>query len=175
MDPVLALPRRVRAGGRSILEALPGGALSGRVGRAQRFAEIVEEGLPWAYLGWVSYVSEDWRRRLVVRSDDWARLEYARLWQATEGADKLDRLLALNIETYLLDDLLVKTDRTSMAHGLEVRSPFLDTDLVEFAIRLAPSLKVRGLSLKRVLKRARLGSLARRYLEAAEARFRSAA
>jgi asparagine synthase (glutamine-hydrolysing) len=67
-------------------------------------------------------------------------------------------LLALNIETYLLDDLLVKMDRTSMAHGLEVRSPFLDTELVEFAARLAPSLKVRGLSLKRVLKRA-LGDL----------------
>jgi asparagine synthase (glutamine-hydrolysing) len=133
---------------------LPAGALRGRVGRAQRFAEIVEEGLPRAYLGWVSYVSENWRRRLLVRSDDWARLDYARLWRATEGAGKLDRLLALNIGTYLLDDLLVKTDRTSMAHSLEVRSPFLDTDLVEFASRLAPSLKVRGLSLKRVLKHA---------------------
>jgi asparagine synthase (glutamine-hydrolysing) len=45
-------------------------------------------------------------------------------------------------------------DRTSMAHGLEVRSPFLDTELVEFASRLAPALKLRGMSLKRVLKRA---------------------
>ncbi len=41
-----------------------------------------------------------------------------------------------------------------MAHGLEVRSPFLDTELLEFAMRLAPGLKARGLSLKRVLKRA---------------------
>jgi asparagine synthase (glutamine-hydrolysing) len=45
-------------------------------------------------------------------------------------------------------------DRTSMAHGLEVRSPFLDVELLEFATRLSPSLKVRGFSLKRVLKRA---------------------
>jgi asparagine synthase (glutamine-hydrolysing) len=66
----------------------------------------------------------------------------------------LDRLLALNIDTYLADDLLVKADRTSMAHGLEVRSPFLDTQLVEFATLLKPGLKARGLSLKRVLKRA---------------------
>jgi len=66
----------------------------------------------------------------------------------------LDRLLALNIDTYLLDDLLVKMDRTSMAHGLEVRTPFLDVELLEFASRLSPSLKVRGFSLKRVLKRA---------------------
>ena len=63
---------------------------------------------------------------------------YADAWQATAGARPLDRLLALNIDTYLLDDLLVKTDRMSMAHGLEVRSPFLDTALVEFAVRLAP-------------------------------------
>src|SRR3954452_17099132 len=41
-----------------------------------------------------------------------------------------------------------------MAHGLEVRSPFLDTELLQFAARLAPRLKLRGLSLKRVLKRA---------------------
>ena len=41
-----------------------------------------------------------------------------------------------------------------MAHGLEVRSPFLDTELLQFATRLAPGLKLRGLSLKRVLKRA---------------------
>ena len=41
-----------------------------------------------------------------------------------------------------------------MAHGLEVRSPFLDTELIEFAARLPPHLKVRGLSLKRVLKHA---------------------
>jgi asparagine synthase (glutamine-hydrolysing) len=64
----------------------------------------------------------------------------------------MDRLLALNIETYLVDDLLVKMDRTSMAHGLEVRSPFLDRELVEFAAKLPPGLKARGLSLKRVLK-----------------------
>jgi asparagine synthase (glutamine-hydrolysing) len=66
----------------------------------------------------------------------------------------LDRLLRLNIDTYLVDDLLVKMDRTSMAHSLEVRSPFLDTALVEFAAQLSPSHKARGLSLKRVLKHA---------------------
>ena len=60
----------------------------------------------------------------------------------------------MNVETYLLDDLLVKADRMSMAHGLEVRSPFLDTELLELALRLPPSSKARGLSLKRVLKAA---------------------
>jgi asparagine synthase (glutamine-hydrolysing) len=151
---VLALPRPLRVGGQRVLDALPPTGLRGRIGRAQRFAAMVEQGMPWAYLGWISYIQEDWRRRLLARPDDWAREDYRRLWDGLAGARPLDRLLALNIDTYLLDDLLVKMDRTSMAHGLEVRSPFLDTELLEFATRLAPSLKLRGLSLKRVLKRA---------------------
>jgi asparagine synthase (glutamine-hydrolysing) len=55
--------------------------------------------------------------------------------------------------TYLLDDLLVKVDRMAMAHGLEVRSPLLDTDLVAFGLSLPSWDKAIGLSLKRVLKK----------------------
>jgi asparagine synthase (glutamine-hydrolysing) len=154
VDRVLAVPGPLRRAGKRALDAIPSTGLHGRVGRAQRFAALVDEGMPWAYLGWISYVPEAWRRRLLPGADAWARADYALLWSSLAGAKPLDQLLALNIETYLVDDLLVKMDRTSMAHGLEVRSPFLDTELVEFAVRLAPSLKLRGLSLKRVLKRA---------------------
>ncbi len=56
-----------------------------------------------------------------------------------QGAHPLDRLLDLNLRTYLLDDLLVKADRTSMAHGLEVRSPLLDIDLLAYTARLHPA------------------------------------
>ena len=84
----------------------------------------------------------------------WAA-RYRAAWEETEGsAAFLDRLLSLNIGTYLLDDLLPKVDRMAMAHGLEVRSPFLDTRLAEFAARLPAGHKVRGLSSKRVLKAA---------------------
>jgi asparagine synthase (glutamine-hydrolysing) len=154
VDRLLRIPGPVRRVGERTIAALPSEALKGRVGRAQRLAATVEEGMPWAYLGWVSYVPERWRRRLLRVTDDWGREDYARRWGATAGARPLDRLLALNLETYLVDDLLVKADRMSMAHGLEVRSPFLDTKLLEFATSLAPGLKLRGLSLKRVLKHA---------------------
>jgi asparagine synthase (glutamine-hydrolysing) len=159
VDRFLNMPRPLRTTGRRLLATLPASALRGRVGRAQRFSVEVEDGMPWAYLGWISYVPERWRQRLLTDPDDWARRDYARLWHESAGAHPLDRLLALNLGTYLPDDLLVKMDRTSMAHSLEVRSPFLETELVEFALRLAPSLKVRGLSLKRVLKRAVAGLL----------------
>lgn len=68
------------------------------------------------------------------------------------GTTSLSRSLAANFDTYLPEDLLVKADRCSMAHGLELRSPFLDRDLVEFAARLPDSLKVRRGTLKWVLK-----------------------
>jgi asparagine synthase (glutamine-hydrolysing) len=68
--------------------------------------------------------------------------------------DLLGRLQALTIGTYLLDDLLVKVDRVSMAHGLEVRSPFLDPDLVGFGLSLPSRQKSLGMSMKRILKKA---------------------
>ncbi len=154
VDATRRVPGLTGAPARRWLNALPSSGLRGRVGKAQRFAETVGQDLPLAYLGWVGYISEPWRQRLLLAPDDWARDLYCSQWQSTRGARPLDRVLALNFETYLVDDLLVKADRMSMAHGLEVRSPFLDTELVEFAVRLKPTLKARGLSLKRVLKRA---------------------
>jgi asparagine synthase (glutamine-hydrolysing) len=72
----------------------------------------------------------------------------------TEGAEPLARLQDLDLGVYLVDDLLVKTDRSSMAHSLELRVPFLDQRVAEFALGLATPLKVRGLAKKRLLRRA---------------------
>jgi asparagine synthase (glutamine-hydrolysing) len=124
-----------------------------------RFAEMAENGMPDAYLEWVSYIDNPTRQGLLEQPDDWARREYAEEWRSTEGLHPLDRVLELNLRTYLLDDLLIKADRMSMAHGLEVRSPFLDVELASFAIQLAPRLKLGRLSLKRVLKHAMRGEL----------------
>jgi asparagine synthase (glutamine-hydrolysing) len=57
-----------------------------------------------------------------------------------------------DLHHYLIDDILVKVDVASMAHGLEVRSPFLDTALVEWAVALPASSKVWGNELKALLK-----------------------
>src|SRR5439155_230822 len=58
--------------------------------------------------------------------------------------DPLNRILYVDLKTYLADDILVKVDRMSMAHGLEVRAPFLDHRLVEMVARLAGRTKVPG-------------------------------
>jgi len=69
-------------------------------------------------------------------------------------ATLLSRLLYLNARTYLLDDLLPKMDRMTMAHGLEGRSPLLDRDLLELAAQLPDGLKRRGGRGKLALKKA---------------------
>lgn len=149
-----ALPRPMQRAVLGALERLPAGGLHGRVGSLQRFARVAERGLPDAYRSWISYVGEADRRSLLDGHYEGGMESYQRIWNSSRGAETLNRLLDLNLRTYLLDDLLVKADRMSMAHGLEVRSPFLDHDLLEFSNRLRPRLKIRGITLKRVLRAA---------------------
>jgi asparagine synthase (glutamine-hydrolysing) len=60
----------------------------------------------------------------------------------------------VDLGTYLVDDLLVKTDRASMAHSLEARVPFLDSVVTNFALSLPSRHKVRGLRKKVLLRKA---------------------
>lgn len=77
-----------------------------------------------------------------------------RSWAARTGLHWAERAMATDLDTYLSDDLVAKVDVTSMAHGLEVRSPLLDHVLMERSARLVPSLKLHGREHKVLLKRA---------------------
>jgi asparagine synthase (glutamine-hydrolysing) len=79
---------------------------------------------------------------------------YRERYAETAGAEPLARFQDVDLGIYLVDDLLVKTDRSSMAHSLELRVPFLDQRVAEFAFDLATPLKVRGTAKKRLLRRA---------------------
>jgi asparagine synthase (glutamine-hydrolysing) len=76
----------------------------------------------------------------------------------------LERYLRVDQSYYLPDDILYKTDRMSMAHSLEVRPPFLDHRIVEFAASLPQDLKIRGLKQKYLLKELMRGKLPERIL-----------
>jgi asparagine synthase (glutamine-hydrolysing) len=150
--------QRLPDGGRRFVQrttaALPGDALRGRVRSAQRFVRAAELGLPGAYRSWLAFFTDPARRAALPGASEWAVDDYERVWGQTAGRPPLDRLLDLNLRTYLVDDLLVKADRMSMAHGLEVRSPLLDLDLLTLAGSLPPAMKLRGWDRKRVLKAA---------------------
>ena len=72
------------------------------------------------------------------------------LWESSTWFP--EQMMLLDSVSYLPDDLLTKVDRSSMSCGLEVRAPFLDSRLIEFALRLPPKQKISGLSSKVVLK-----------------------
>ncbi|MEJ7583466.1 MAG: asparagine synthase (glutamine-hydrolyzing), partial [Acidimicrobiales bacterium] len=156
----LALERlgRLPVGGRQalagVLRRLPGPLLGGRRASVDRLMSQVGAGLPGAFLSWTSFVPSHWRAQLCPDGSTWGDEDYASVWESTAGAPTLDRLLLLTLRTYLLDDLLPKVDRMTMAHGLEVRSPFLDRDLVDLVLRLPPAFKLKGWSRKRILKEA---------------------
>jgi asparagine synthase (glutamine-hydrolysing) len=76
----------------------------------------------------------------------------------------LDALLLTDFLMYLQDDLLTKVDRASMAASLEVRAPFLHHPLVEYVASLPASMKLRGFTSKRILKKALAGHLSRETL-----------
>ena len=75
------------------------------------------------------------------------------------GHGTLTSVLDAEFHTKMVDDFLCNEDRTSMAHGLEVRVPFLDRDLVEFAWSIPSRLKMRGNTTKHLFRRAMSGML----------------
>jgi asparagine synthase (glutamine-hydrolysing) len=73
-------------------------------------------------------------------------------YRASRARAVVDRLLDVDVHTYLPGDLLVKMDIAAMAHSLEVRSPLLDQDFMQTVARLPASAKVSGRVTKRILK-----------------------
>ncbi|MDX6452132.1 MAG: hypothetical protein QOH16_2181 [Gaiellaceae bacterium] len=99
--------------------------------------------------------SADARAELTGRSSDFdPLLGYRERFAETEGHELLTRLQDVDFGLYLVDDLLTKTDRASMAWSLEARVPFMDTVVSNFAFSLPVKHKVRGFSKKRLLRKA---------------------
>ncbi len=94
---------------------------------------------------------DDWRDRFrAINTADWI----ANVFDEAHASSFLDRTLHAEHATYLAGDLLPKTDRMTMAHSVEARSPFLDVEWVEWTARLPESFKVRHLRGKWLLKTA---------------------
>jgi asparagine synthase (glutamine-hydrolysing) len=83
----------------------------------------------------------------------------------TNSGDALNRLMRVDLMTQMPNDLLMLTDKMTMAASLECRVPLLNHELVELAARVPASLRIEGSNLKALLKRALDGVLPRRILE----------
>jgi asparagine synthase (glutamine-hydrolysing) len=128
--------------------------------RAKTTFQALARGAMDAYLHGVSVSSDDMRAALFsskFRRDlqgYGAGEVFAGHARGKTFEDPLALVQYLDYKTYLPGDILTKVDRASMAHSLEVRTPFLDYEFVEWAARLPSSVKLRGGEGKHVLKEA---------------------
>jgi asparagine synthase (glutamine-hydrolysing) len=141
---------------RPLVERLPSSSRKASLDyRAKRFVRAAPLPPLERHHGWKEIFSPDVRAELRGVRSDFDPVDVLRVrFDETEGAELLARLQDVDVGTYLVDDLLVKTDRASMAHSLEARVPFLDTVVSNFAYALPTRHKVRGLSKKRLLRKA---------------------
>jgi asparagine synthase (glutamine-hydrolysing) len=110
------------------------------------------------FLGLAAHIPHD--DRLAIYSDamrerfadDRVAHRFEELLDNATTSDSVNRLLELDIETYLADDILTKVDIASMAHSLEVRCPLVDQDVMTFAASIPGSFKMRGLRGKVILR-----------------------
>lgn len=137
--------------------------------RVEQANELSLQTLEAQYSAWLRVFPDAFLRPLWKGGDSvWERgldiLTTEALRRSDAGSD-IDRKMACDVATYLPGDLLHKIDRMSMAHGLEVRCPFLDRELMEFAARLPGGMKFPGGELKGLLKDAMEERLPRELLD----------
>lgn len=131
--------------------------------KLSRIAQVMNQSRERRYARCVGHMNGTQRRALyaddfqqVIRDND-PDLPFLNAFDETDAEDWLDATLDTDVSIYLVDDLLVKMDRATMAHSLEARSPFLDHPLMEFIASLPPDLKLAGSNKKRLLKAALRG------------------
>lgn len=134
--------------GSRIGRALPGGHPKSRGARAKRFLKSLAHPIPRRYLGYIAFFDEDlleelWPRdtREKLKWEDDYELQFEKMMHIR---DAVPAATAFDRKTYLPDDLLTKVDRCSMLHALEVRSPFMDHELVQFASTLTTAQLLKG-------------------------------
>jgi len=151
-----ALPGWLRGGLRGVVERLPADRHSGLLNYlrlAKGFVASAEEGADARYRSYLQVLARGTVSSLLLQPQqgpDALDLAFA----ATDATDALNRMLAIDAETQLPDDLLMLTDKMSMAVSLECRVPLLDPDLVELAAQIPGALKLQGGQLKHLLKAA---------------------
>ena len=147
------LPRWIRTG---ILGAI--GQKMPMFSRGKSYFQYISRSLERRYLQRVGICSPEMKGYMYTdafceqlsESDpiQWAE-EYMKI---SHRSGLLPQMLYADLKTYLPNDLLTKVDIVSMVHSLEVRVPFLDHELVEFAAKIPPELKIRGEVSKYILK-----------------------
>ncbi len=144
--------------------------------KAKRFIQGVNLSPEEAHYSWRTIFSEEEKKKLLVKDflNDSFRdtfQVYRKFYQDTYSWETLSRHQYADMKVWLVDSILAKVDSMSMANSLEVRVPFLDHRLVEFAAKIPAKLKLNGLVNKYILKRAMKDKLPSSILKRTKAGF----
>jgi asparagine synthase (glutamine-hydrolysing) len=154
-----------------LARARPRPAKKGLVNKAKRFVEGGALPGHLQHTRWMIFLGEEEGKRLYqpqlyrALNGNGATLVLERYFQQVSHLDALSQQQYVDIKTYLADDILTKVDRMSMAVSLEVRVPLLDHRIVEFALALPASQKLRHGQTKLILRRAMQGILPQAVLQ----------
>jgi asparagine synthase (glutamine-hydrolysing) len=132
--------------------------------RGKGFFRLVSRDANGRYLDAVSFFHPDEKRALLapdvaVALDSTAEARLARHFDRFAALAPQGRMMRVDFETYLPEDILTKVDRMSMAHSIESRVPLLDNEVIDFAASLPSRMKIREGRRKHILKRAVAGLL----------------
>lgn len=134
-----------------ILQRLPDStARRSLLRRVRRFCEALGQGPVDRYMNWIQIFGE--AQRLELFRDDFVPelpdrdpVDFLRnAWRAAGKRDLVSCATSADLQTYMPCDLMTKVDIASMAHSLEARQPLLDYRLIEWAVSLPSSFKLRG-------------------------------
>ncbi|MGH2942802.1 MAG: asparagine synthase (glutamine-hydrolyzing) [Solirubrobacteraceae bacterium] len=159
------IPAPMRRGISAVGRRLPaGGSVTTITNKARRLASTLALDGPGRYEQYMSWFDLAQRRALYTpgfaeSSCAGAADAIAEAWAQASGSHVVDKMLEVDIATYLAGDLIPKIDIATMAYGLEARSPLLDHQLMEFAAAIPAGLKVRGQEKKWILREAMRGVL----------------
>lgn len=147
-------PRLARRFVATVARPWSGGHPKSRLTRAARLLGALELDDAARYASYIALFDPSQICELLSQDSVGAAWEFEERFRALhENRDSVQAALALDRITYLPDDLLTKVDRCSMMHGLEVRSPFMDHELVQFAAGLTTEQLLKG-GPKRMLREA---------------------
>jgi asparagine synthase (glutamine-hydrolysing) len=143
-----------------------------RIAKLHKYLSLASETLEERYRGISSYERAKKSSLYSAGFAETARHKEQRcaafieaLFKRTSDLDPLSRMLYFDTKTWLVDDLLIKADRMSMAHSIELRVPFLDHRVVEYAASIPSRYKIHGASTKHVLKCALQDMLPKRIID----------
>jgi asparagine synthase (glutamine-hydrolysing) len=162
LSRIPAMPVLGRALGAAVNRLRPSEQKKGFWNKTRRFTQGFEHPGSLRHLRWMMFLSN--RAKKSLYSDALKaelgeihslkdHLPFSEIFSHLGEFDRINGELYLDLKAYLVDDIMVKVDRMSMAVSLEAREPLLDHRLIEFAFRLPGKLKLHGLTTKWVFKK----------------------